>query len=53
VGEELKRRGVRVNKDGAPITDEKEAAAKTSEIVGRFLSRALPTLMRYGVVEAA
>jgi SAM-dependent methyltransferase len=52
VGEELKRRGIRVNKDGAPITDEKEAAAKTSEIVGRFISRALPTLMRYGVVEA-
>ena len=53
VGEELKRRGIRVNKDGAPITDEKEAQAKTSEIVGRFISRALPTLMRYGVVEAA
>jgi hypothetical protein len=53
VGEELKRRGVRVNKDGAPITDEKEAEAKTSEIVGRFLNRALPTLMRYGVVEPA
>jgi hypothetical protein len=53
VGEELKRRGVRVNKDGAPITDEKEAAAKNSEIVGRFLDRTLPVLMRYGVVEAA
>jgi SAM-dependent methyltransferase len=53
VGEELKSRGVRVNKDGAPITDEKEAAAKTGEIVGRFLNRAIPTLMRYGVVEAA
>jgi SAM-dependent methyltransferase len=53
VGEELKRRGIRVNKDGGPITDEKEAEAKTSEIVGRFVSRALPTLMRYGVVEAA
>lgn len=53
VGEELKSRGIRVNKDGAPITDEKEAAAKTSEIVQRFLTRALPTLMRFGVVEAA
>jgi SAM-dependent methyltransferase len=52
VGEELKSRGIRVNKDGAPITDEKEAAAKTGEIVYRFLSRAVPTLMRYGVVEA-
>jgi SAM-dependent methyltransferase len=52
VGEELKRRGIRVNKDGTPIADEKEAQAKTSEIVGRFLSRALPTLLRYGVVEA-
>jgi SAM-dependent methyltransferase len=53
VGEELKTRGIRVNKDGAPITDEKEATAKTGEIVYRFLSRAVPTLMRYGVVEAA
>jgi SAM-dependent methyltransferase len=53
VGEELKSRGVRVNKDGAPITDEKEAAAKTGEIVYRFLSRTVPTLMRYGVVEAS
>jgi SAM-dependent methyltransferase len=53
VGEELKTRGIRVNKDGAPITDEKEAAAKTGEIIYRFLSRALPTLMRYGVVETA
>jgi len=52
VGEELKRRGIRVNKDGAPIADEKEAEAKTGEIIGRFVSRALPTLMRYGVVEA-
>jgi hypothetical protein len=52
VSEELKRRGIRVNKDGTPIADEKEAEAKTSEIVGRFVSRALPTLMRYGVVEA-
>lgn len=53
VGEEMKRRGVRVNKDGAPIADEKEAEAKTGEIVGRLLSRTLPTLMRYGVVEPA
>jgi len=53
VSEELKRRGIRVNKDGAPVTDEKEAEAKTSEIVGRFVSRGLPTLMRNGVVEAA
>ena len=53
VGEELKRRGIRVNKDGTPIADEKEAEAKTSEIVGRFVSRTLPTLLRYGVVEAA
>jgi hypothetical protein len=52
VSEELKRRGIRVNKDGAPISDEKEAEAKTTEIVGRFVSRALPVLMRYGVVEA-
>ena len=53
VGEELKRRGVRVNKDGAPITDEKEAQAKTDEIVGRFLGRTVPVLLRYGVVETA
>jgi SAM-dependent methyltransferase len=53
VGEELRRRGVRVNKDGVPIADEKEAQARTDEIVGRFLSRTVPVLMRYGVVEAA
>lgn len=53
VGAELKRRGVRVNKDGAPITDEKEAQEKTNEIVGRFLSRTVPVLVRYGVVKAA
>jgi SAM-dependent methyltransferase len=52
VGEELKRRGMRVNKDGAPITDQKEAEAKNREIVGRFLDRMLPVLMRFGVVEA-
>jgi SAM-dependent methyltransferase len=53
VGSELKRRGVRVNKDGAPIADEKEAQAKTNEIVDRFLGRTVPVLLRYGVVEAA
>jgi SAM-dependent methyltransferase len=53
VGAELKRRGVRVNKDGAPIVDEQEAQAKTNEIVGRFLGRTVPVLLRYGVVEAA
>ena len=52
VGEELKRRGIRVNKDGAPITDEKEAQAKTGEIVERFLNHTLPMLIRYGTVEA-
>ena len=54
VGADLQQRGIRVNnKDGAPINDAKEAAARTGEIVGRFTSRTLPVLMRYGVVEAA
>jgi hypothetical protein len=51
VAEELRRRGIRVNKDGVPVTDPKEAEARTGELVGRFLTRTLVTLMRYGVVE--
>jgi SAM-dependent methyltransferase len=53
VAAELHGRGIRVNKDGVPVADAKEAEARTNEIVGRFVSRTLPTLVRFGVVEAA
>jgi SAM-dependent methyltransferase len=51
VGEELRSRGVRINKEGEPITDPKESEARTSESVGRFMSRQLPVLARFGIVE--
>ncbi|HVM86124.1 MAG TPA: class I SAM-dependent methyltransferase [Candidatus Binatia bacterium] len=54
VSEELRKRGIRVNnKDGTPIADAKEAEARTTEIVGKFVSQTLPTLLRFGVVERA
>jgi SAM-dependent methyltransferase len=53
VGEELKSRGVRINKDGTPIDDPKESAERMQEIVSRFLSHQLGTLVRFGVVKPA
>jgi hypothetical protein len=53
VGEELKSRGVRINKDGTPIDDPKEAAQRMQEIVSRFLSHQLGTLIRFGIAKPA
>jgi SAM-dependent methyltransferase len=53
-GEELKHRGIRINnKDGQPIADEKEAAARLAEIASRFVSGSLPTLIRFGIAKPA
>jgi len=52
-GEELKSRGIRINKDGEPITDAKEAAARMDEIAGRFVSHQLATLIRFGIAKPA
>jgi len=51
VGAELKSRGIKINKDGKPIDDDKEAAARTQEIAGRFLSHQLPLLIRFGIAK--
>jgi hypothetical protein len=53
VDEELRSRGVRINKDGVPIDDPKEAQARMEEIVGRFLSHQLATLIRFGIAKPA
>jgi hypothetical protein len=53
VDEELRSRGVRINKDGVPIDDPKEAQARMEEIVGRFLSQQLATLIRFGIAKPA
>jgi SAM-dependent methyltransferase len=53
VAEDLKQRGIRINKDGKPVADAKEAEARTGEIVGQFMSRGLPTLLRFGIAEPA
>ena len=43
------RDGLRINKDGKPIEDDREAADRTQEIVGRLLSHQLPLLIRFGI----
>jgi hypothetical protein len=53
VGEELKARGIRINKDGEPITDAKEAADRMQEIAARFVSQQLTTLIRFGIAKPA
>ncbi|MES1151392.1 MAG: class I SAM-dependent methyltransferase [Dongia sp.] len=50
-GEELLSRGIRINKDGQPIADPKEAAARMTEIVGRFVSHQVPLLIRFGIAK--
>ncbi|HVZ00064.1 MAG TPA: methyltransferase regulatory domain-containing protein [Dongiaceae bacterium] len=51
--EELKTRGIRINKDGVPIADAKEAASRMEEIAGRFVSQQLATLIRFGMAKPA
>jgi hypothetical protein len=48
---ELKTRGIRINKDGEPITDPKEAEKRMQEIIGRFTSHQLATLIRFGIAK--
>jgi len=52
-GEELTSRGIRINKDGTPIGDAKEAAARMEEIAGRFISHQLAALVRFGIAKPA
>ena len=53
VGEELKSRGIRINKDGEPISDAKEAAKRMEEIASRFISHQVATLVRFGIAKPA
>jgi SAM-dependent methyltransferase len=53
VGVELKARGIRINKDGVPLADPKEADARLQEIAGRFVSHQLATLIRFGIAKPA
>ncbi len=53
VGQEMQSRGIRINKDGEPIADPKEAEARLQEMMNRFLSHQLMTLVRFGIAKPA
>jgi hypothetical protein len=52
-GKELQDRGIRINKDGEPISDPKEAQSRMEEITGRFIGKSLATLIRFGIAKPA
>lgn len=51
VAVELKRRGVRVNKAGEDLKDEKAVTAHVTELTSGFLAKGLPLLSRLGIVD--
>jgi SAM-dependent methyltransferase len=53
VGEELKTRGIRINRNGEPVSDPAKAESQLQEMIGRFLSHQLTTLIRFGIAKPA
>ena len=48
---ELKQRGVRINKQGEELKDDKAAAAHVNDLTTAFLTKGLPLLARLGIVD--
>ena len=53
VAAELKRRGVRVNKQGEELKDEAAVVEHVKELTAGFLGKGLPLLARLGVVDVS